>query len=521
MNLYHLLFLPLTVFLLAAIHPIANGQQLDPEKHVCGFHPDEEHIERLMNNLERAEALDLQRSGVTFFIPLQFHLIARNDGTGGREIKDVLDQMCTLNENYAPYNIQFFLKDNSVNFINNTSAFNDPSNTPVILNNNRDLNAVNIYFADNTINTPGPNTTLGYYSPSFDWIVMRNDMILNHWVLSHEIGHFFSLMHTFFGWEQQPYNSNQHGNPVNLTTAPNGFTPVELANGSNCNTAADRLCDTPPDYNFGATWGAGGGCAPFTLQIRDRNNDLVQPMQNNYMSYFFNCQQYQFTPMQVNAMQSDILSTQRSHLRDWFDLPNMAEISDNVTPLSPTNGGTSTYYDEVNLMWNEVENATAYYIEIATSPEPFFNNNVFIKELVSSNQITLTGLSPNSQYFYKVRPMNETYYCTSLSTDFSFRTSDIPVDIELVQEPQFNVSSAMNPIHRGEQPVLVFQNDLQTEHVSFSVYSVNGQLIHSEKVDIYTGFSRVKLNTELTRAGVYFIEITSDNFRDVKQVVVQ
>ncbi|MEZ4948184.1 MAG: hypothetical protein R2784_02135 [Saprospiraceae bacterium] len=32
--------------------------------------------------------------------------------------------------------------------------------------------------------------------------------------------------------------------------SPNG-SPTELQDGSNCTTAGDKICDTPPDYNFG------------------------------------------------------------------------------------------------------------------------------------------------------------------------------------------------------------------------------------------------------------------------------
>ena len=37
---------------------------------------------------------------------------------------------------------------------------------------------------------------------------------------SHEMGHFFSLRHTFYGWECEPWNVNDHGQIVTFTIAP-------------------------------------------------------------------------------------------------------------------------------------------------------------------------------------------------------------------------------------------------------------------------------------------------------------
>lgn len=82
--------------------------------------------------------------------------------------------------------------------------------------------------------------------------------------LSHEMGHYFGLKHTFEG---------------------NGS---ELANGSNCATAGDGICDTPADpYKEGDSPAAyvDGNCR-FISMKKDANGQYYDPLVGNIMSYY-------------------------------------------------------------------------------------------------------------------------------------------------------------------------------------------------------------------------------------------
>nr|MBS0037668.1 T9SS type A sorting domain-containing protein [Saprospiraceae bacterium] len=487
--------------------------------HVCGFHPDEAHIERLEKNVATSQQFQFQRSNEINYVPVKFHLIAQTNGTGRVTDTDIFNQMCILNENFAPYGFQFFLKDNSLNYIDNSAAYNDASAATPILRLNRDNRALNIYFANNiTSGSQGGGTTLGYYDPQEDWVAMRNDQISSVFTLSHEIGHFFSLMHTFFGWESDPYEEEKHGNPVTQFWAPNQFpqTQVELMDGSNCSVAADRICDTPPDYNFGSRW---MNCAPFTLEVLDRNNDLVKPMQNNYMSYFFGCSDYLFTPMQSDAMKVDFSSFKRNHLRNGFEQPDTAAITGTPVPLSPMTNDTSTYYDEVTLVWDGAENATFYYLEV--SGLPFFGPNIIEATLVTGNEFTLTDLQPHKDYYWRVKPLNGTNYCTSRSSNFKFTTSDLSTGLKEFPESEFNISIAPNPTRIGSTPSLIIQNEMRVQNLELSVYNVNGQLLHTENITPSQGYSKINLNKQITQSGMYYITVTSSKYRTVQPLIVQ
>lgn len=486
--------------------------------HQCGYHSGPEEMERLEKNLELARQFNFHRSDDIYYMPLKIHLIARSDGSGRVSETDVISQMCILNNNYEPFNIQFFLKDGSINKINNTSAYNNASAAPAILFGHKDDRAINVYFAGTATESGAGGFVLGFYTPQWDWIVCRNDQVLATLTLSHEIGHFLSLQHTFVGWEPDPWREEVHGNPVTQVLAPDMFHLVELANGSNCNNAADRICDTPPDYNFGLLWDS--DCPPFDLEVLDRNNDLVEPMQNNFMSYFFGCGSYEFSPTQVDVMISDFLSSNRDFLRDGFGTPTSGIITEDPDAISPEHTGESDYFDEVRLEWSVVDNATLYYLEVAYLPV-FTEESIIESRFVFENEYTLTDLAPNALVYWRVRPLNDTYYCAGRSSTFRFRTSEIPVSVDGIEKPQFSFKLAENPSTIGNTPSLIIQNEIGTRDFVINVFSIDGKLIHSEQTRILNGSHKFRTNADGLKPGMYYVQLISEQINLVEQLIVQ
>ena len=84
--------------------------------------------------------------------------------------------------------------------------------------------------------------------------------------VTHEFGHYFSLLHTFEGDRE------------------------ELVNGDNCATTGDSICDTPADpFRIGdmlSTYiDVDQGCR-FILSEQDQNGEWYAPHVGNYMSYY-------------------------------------------------------------------------------------------------------------------------------------------------------------------------------------------------------------------------------------------
>jgi hypothetical protein len=104
------------------------------------------------------------------------------------------------------------------------------------------------------------------------------------YTVSHELGHYFSLEHTF---------ETSHG--------------LELVNGSNCATAGDSICDTPADpYVTGSSY-VNSNCT-FTFTGKDTNGDYYDPDVSNIMSYYPDICACKFTHQQYEKMAKYFLS---------------------------------------------------------------------------------------------------------------------------------------------------------------------------------------------------------------------
>ena len=301
--------------------------------------------ERLLRNKQRWESNPLQFRN-TVYIPVTFLMVANTAGNGRVAHAQVLNQLCKLNEDFADMGMQFYIKTIKDN-INNTGIYNAQYNAGLVMNALKDNNSLNIWVVDVAAGSPpGPNdppgTTLGYYSPFRDWVVIRrSECNATSIVMPHEVGHFFSLKHTHNGWDSQPWTP-AIGNPAPALSP--GGVPTELANGSNCNTAGDFICDTPADYN-----GFGFNGCNYNL-AQDPTGVFIDPDEQLFMSYFLNCvrNEYHFSNTQQDLMREDYNHSSRNYLRPNIT-PNLTEITQAPTLLFPINNEFAPGYNSVNF----------------------------------------------------------------------------------------------------------------------------------------------------------------------------
>ena len=140
---------------------------------------------------------------------------------------------------------------------------------------------INFYFVTHftsDIDACGLADLNGISNATTSGIVFRKNCI-NSRTFAHELGHFFSLLHTFEG------------------------SGTELVDGSNCDTAGDGLCDTPADpYVAGEPLEnyVDSDCKFINTQT-DANGDYYNPDLGNIMSYY-ECGSCGFTWEQLNKM---------------------------------------------------------------------------------------------------------------------------------------------------------------------------------------------------------------------------
>lgn len=452
------------------------------------------------------------------YVPVKFHLIAKTDGTGMVAKNKVLDQLCILNEEYAELGLQFYIKGGFNYIYNNTAYSNHQATTNTIMTFQRDNTAINIYIPESASSPdqPGPGVVLGYYSPFKDWLVIaKSEVGKAGLTFPHEMGHFFSLNHPFLGWDHEQWEQAEHGNPVMMTVAPDGVTPVELANGSNCETAGDEVCDTPADYLFGFGW---DDCN-FTTQVRDRNNELLNPDERLWMNYFFGCNvdDYYFTDMQQQLILQDYFSSRRNYIRSNFT-PTLTEITEKPNLEYPANTEELGFFNSVELDWAAVPGAEAYLLQISLVPTFPSSSLTVYDEVVYGDSKVITTLDANRTYYWRVRPFSAYRTCTEFSSIFSFKTGSLVSSRENELVELFNVSP--NPASSGQELTVGIRSG-STFEGRLTMFSITGQLVRDYgKAAVQTGANTFSLPLSGLDAGVYLLALDTEKGKLYQRVVV-
>ncbi len=463
----------------------------------CGNIADDLDIERLLQNRKLVEKGLSVRSGVPVYIPVTFHIVRNSDGSGGIDEDLIANQLCALNADYAPVDMVFYIKDKTFNYVDDTGMYTNPSSTSsgvkmVIEKNGPGSNSINIFICQNAQSNPDAlGTTLGYYDPNLDLIVMRLNQVNDFsGTLSHELGHFFSLLHVFNGWDQVAWSEEDHGNPVDSQYSPGGVLN-ELADGSNCANSGDFLCDTPADYNLGFTW---NGCSEYGGGCKDYNGEELMPQENNFMSYFIGCSQYEFSQQQIDMMIADYNSPARNFLKVGYT-PNTGDISPAVS-VSPADGATVETYNNVKLEWENQPNAAGYLVSVKF----ILTEN---KYYVNSNSLTLTDLSPGKTYQWRVLPISEIGGCQSFNALSSFSTGTVASNDPI----ELNDITVVNSLITDGS---IYFSASESKHINVQLFTTSGIIVDQQQLFSQHGINELSISTQLT-SGMYFLKMSDEN----------
>lgn len=488
---------------------------------ICGLNGDNLELQRqiaweMQKRIRSAEAA--RKVEDTYFIPVKFHLVADDNGEGRILEHYVLQQLCWLNEAYTDYNIQFYLKDASVNYIDNSVIYEGPGTQggELRMRQFRDENALNI-FLTNKADTGGGSigTTLGFYSPNRDWVVIRKDQMTDGYnsVIGHEVGHFFSLLHPHNGWDSEPWEASRHGNPVSIRFI--GGVEIECQDRSNCEIAGDFLCDTPPDYNFGFGW---PNCN-FTNQIEDPCGEVVVPMEINFMGYFLSCSDFSYimTDDQAAQMVENIESTSRDYLDNDFMAgpePGLAGL------LSPSAGSQLDRNENIGFDWEDDSNAVAYLFQLSNR-NAFNDENIVVSRIVEESYTVVDELEQNQFYHYRVIPITENFTCPRFDelevkqflTGLGTSTSEL--------EGGFSLTLMDQLLQRGQEIQLHYDTD-RPRQIDWQMFDANGALVAQNEASLSPSGSIYNFdNNSVNHSGIYFMRIQSENGVQSFKILVQ
>jgi hypothetical protein len=474
----------------------------------CGYSGKSEWLTKY----QAGEFAPVGKSDDILYVPSRLVVVGRNDGGGALDPVRLLRGLELLNSDFEDMNIKFYVKD--IDYLNNNSYYDYSNNsTPVqMMNLNNERNVINSYFVGN------PAGNCGVYYRNADALVVGNNcMGANDRTWSHEMGHLLTLPHTFYGWESVEEIDN-----IDLVErAPETVrfrgrdVPVERVDGSNCADAADGFCDTAPDYLM-QRW-ACNNAGEYRDSLVDPDSTKFAVPAFNIMSYALDNCVNGFTEEQKTAMQTNLNARQVS---DASGVAQVAADGDDMNLLLPVNNATLEVADYVELVWNSVPNADYYIVQLNTSTN--FNGAVLRSFIVSDTMAVIEdGLSPNTRYFWRVRPFNR-YETDSDFGDqkFRFRNGEFPtatIDAAL----NAAITVAPNPISGG-QALRIDGRDLgQAGSMNYQLIDAAGRVLLSrENLNVSANGFNERIETQGMAAGVYFLRIRLNEKLVTKRVVV-
>lgn len=368
---------------------------------VCGFQPPSQADAIKLDELAKRALLDKRnKSGSTAtitYVPIRPHIVRRSDGTGGFSLANLNEVMAKTNAYYLQNGagMQFYFAGATPDYLDGDDYYTR-SFGYVDVRFFLDPNALNQFYVPNLADLGGSASmpygdqlfttysAINVYESQSSYTL--ND--LGNRVIPHELGHNFNLYHTF-------------------QNIPLGGTTDELVTrgaGANCTTAGDLLCDTPADpYGMpGASVSYPDGCPYYDPDntARDANGDAYNPSLTNLMSYYLGCT-HDFTPGQYDRMQAG-LALRQTHTTYTLNYPSTP-----VTAPSNLVAQALANPTRISLTWQDnATNEMGYFVERSLS-----RTSGFVPVGGVAPDVTTfvdNTISPNTQYYYRIRPSNTT-----------------------------------------------------------------------------------------------------------------
>jgi|GEM_PF-752802 len=473
----------------------------------CGTQFTEAQMDRVQSVTERYMNGTLNKSNPTYDIPITLHNIRNSDGSGGVDMLKAFDVFCEVIDFFAEYGINLYIKE--IKTHDNSGWTNDPNGNNtwgairlLTIGPSGRNNTINIYNFKELYNEQYDVYLCGYFTGVYDVIALSSDSgCFTMETIVHEIGHYFSLPHTFFGFEGLGSNCNSQ------------VSMGEKVDGSNCATAADRICDTPPDNNADRIPCPGGmGC-----QMYDRDGVAFRPDVTNIMSYFADQCLTKFTEGQHTVMHNNI-TQYRTDLLELTPPSNLDAVTEVPQLLHPGQDDVRPY-DVVTFQWSSVDNADSYYFEISRNSN--FSSLFHVESAtVATTSYISTELNPNQTYHWRVIPFNNARPCLSddITASGSFSTNDIAIDVEDVEGLEsFDIFP--NPVSNN-QPVIVTLQSKESMKGDLEMYNVNGQLIHNQDIQVAASLNSYSLDVQDLPAGLYVIHLEFEEGTVQKKLII-
>lgn len=487
----------IAVLFLLLSFPLFIAAQEEPSS-FCGTTETDPWLEEFFQN----RALYQRENFDPVFIPLTIHILGTDEGTGYFPAHTLYESLCTLNSDFEETGMQFYIQE-PIRYINRTEWYDHPSfgaGIDMMVQNNIPGTA-NCYIVAN------PAGNCGYYAGSGNAIALSKgctDPADHTW--AHELGHFFSLPHTFVGWEGIRWEIGKTA----VDYQGQVRREIERVTGTNCQSAADRFCDTPPDY-LSYRWSCNGNALSNEVMV-DPDSAQFRSDGSLFMSYSNDACMQRFSFEQMEAMLAN-LSTRRSELiKDSFPLVDLGQQT--VEIAFPSDSALVNHVG-LTASWEAVPGATHYIVEVSRLAN---FNFIISRERVSGTSFEFPELRPGIRYFWRIKAVNANSFCTPYSETFVFVTSRLTGTNDLFSAGEWHLNGSA--FYSGDP--ISMQFDLKTSMVAkYQLISINGTVLLSENIDISSGIHQYEIPISGRLApGQYLLHLHTDAGSSVRRFVV-
>jgi len=456
---------------------------------------------------EHPEQYPSLRSSAGWTVPVTIHITRDGSGHPAIPVAQMLNAFCQLNVDFEPVNIQFYIDE--IRFLDRPDYYDHSSiNTAVeMITRNRIAGTVNVFF----VNTAVETGVCGYNL--VDQEVVSYGMTLSgdctdggnsNW--AHEMGHYFSLPHTFNGWEGIQHDYREPA-PERVNNVP-----VERLDQHNCQQSGDGFCDTPPDYLNGRWYCAEDGNSSFVQ--RDPDDRPFRSDGSMIMSYAFDGCASRFSMQQISAMQNFLVRQRSDHLPVP---PEFRQIRSRDVKLTyPENADTLGIIDVVSLEWDRIAGAQGYLVEVSFLPTFAVIER---QELVSTNSYSVGDLRINRTYYWRVRPFSSRFTCPVYSSVRSFTLSSVATGVRQISTVK-SISLQPNPLRKGE-PLGVMLQATSTTMLRLELLSLNGRIHWQEEHAVSPGVQTWEIPTNSLSKGMYMLRLHDASGTLTRKIVVQ
>lgn len=444
-----------------------------------------------LNNELRNISIENRKAPQVFMMSI--NIIRSNSGTQGASKQAVLKALERVNEFYNDANIQFELCT-SINYIDNSDylTVKKSSYIQIVRTYNLD-NTINIYIAPEiTVSNkrlcgfatfPNPN------NHTDKAVFLAKTCVVNGSTFSHELGHFFGLLHT---------HEDHYGK--------------EKVARTNCTKAGDYFCDTPADprlshdNTFNCT---------YIGTDRDVNGDKYNPDVSNLMSYApKNCRNT-FSNEQLSFI-SLIGKSYNSYILNSCDnLPDII-LNTNSKNIIKTNSFKNRSVDIV-LSKDSLDIEKPFKISAGFSNSEGLIGDVFFTKSISftdnNENIELTLDIPINQKFINSKYLNIWADSNNKIDEKNEYNNKIRIKLDASGIKKSESFIYPNPVKDGFN---FFTNNKYSGKVDFTIQTIDKKIVFEDSFYKYNRYYLHQVENLELKSGVYILYVSYGN-EEVKQ----